>query len=67
MPRDLLLRAQGHALLGRAEDALVELIGDLRKAKAARVLGEAIDFSRQGQLSLRDVQAKEPPAVARRP
>ena len=89
-----------HALLGRAEDALVELIGDLQKAKAAgvpeakleavfelqrkaqwridcinaensmgfhapqetaRVLGEAIDFSRQGQLSLRDVLARERP------
>jgi len=86
-----------HALLDRAEDALVQLIGDLEKAKAAgvpeaglgaifefqrkaqwrvdcinaensmgfhapqeaaRVLGEAIDFSRQGQLALRDIRDK---------
>lgn len=82
------------ALMDRAEDALVALIGDLEKAKkdgvpedkltpvfelqrkaqwrvdcmnaensmgfhapqeVARVLGEAIDFSRQGQLQLRDI------------
>jgi nitrite reductase (cytochrome c-552) len=30
--------------------------------EAARVLGEAIDFSRQGQLTLRDVLAKQRPA-----
>jgi nitrite reductase (cytochrome c-552) len=87
-----------HALLDRAEDALVQLIGDLQKAKAAgvaedrlgnvfefqrkaqwrvdcinaensmgfhapqeaaRVLGEAIDFSRQGQLELRDILARK--------
>ena len=87
------------ALLDRAEDALVQLIGDLQQAKAggvaeaklesvfelqrkaqwrvdcinaensmgfhapqeaARVLGEAIDFSRQGQLGLRDILAREP-------
>jgi len=92
------------ALLDRAEDALVQLIGDLEKAKAAgvpedrlkpifelqrkaqwrvdcinaensmgfhapqeaaRVLGEAIDFSRQGQLGLRDLLAKAPAAPAK--
>ncbi len=80
------------ALMDRAEDALVALIGDLEKAKAgadaaklkpaqalqkkaqwrvdfvnaensmgfhapqeaARILGEAIDYARQGQLALRD-------------
>lgn len=95
-----------HALLGRAEDALVQLIGDLQKAKAdgvpearlgdvfefqrkaqwrvdcinaentmgfhapqeaARVLGEAIDYSRQGQLALRDLLEKtKPPTVIAR-
>jgi nitrite reductase (cytochrome c-552) len=92
------------ALLDRAEDALVQLIGDLQKAReggvaeaklegvfelqrkaqwrvdcinaensmgfhapqeAARVLGEAIDFSRQGQLNLRDILTKEPPNKAK--
>ena len=91
-----------HALLGRAEDALVQLIGDLEQARkagvaedrlqdvfesqrkaqwrvdcvnaensmgfhapqeTARVLGEAIDFSRQGQLRLRDILAKQPSKV----
>ncbi len=90
------------ALLDRAEDALVQLIGDLEKARtagvpedrlkpvfelqrkaqwrvdcinaensmgfhapqeAARVLGEAIDYSRQGQLDLRDILAKLPAAA----
>ncbi len=94
-----------HALLDRAEDALVQLIGDLEKAKAAgvpeaglepvfelqrkaqwrvdcinaensmgfhapqeaaRVLGEAIDFARQGQLALRDILDRQRPAVAKR-
>ena len=88
-----------HALLSRAEDALVQLIGDLEQAhkagveesrlqdvfecqrkaqwrvdcvnaensmgfhapqETARVLAEAIDFSRQGQLQLRDILAKQP-------
>jgi nitrite reductase (cytochrome c-552) len=92
------------ALLDRAEDALVQLIGDLEKARtagvpedrlkpvfefqrkaqwrvdcinaensmgfhapqeAARVLGEAIDYSRQGQLDLRDILAKLPAAPAK--
>ena len=92
------------ALLDRAEDALVQLIGDLQKAKAAgvpedhlgpifelqrkaqwradcinaensmgfhapqeaaRVLAESIDYSRQGQLALRDVLAKEKPLPPR--
>jgi nitrite reductase (cytochrome c-552) len=91
------------ALLDRAEDALVALIGDLESAhkagyaddqlnpvyelqrkaqwrvdcinaensmgfhapqEAARVLGEAIDFSRQGQLQLRDILAREKPKPA---
>jgi nitrite reductase (cytochrome c-552) len=84
-----------HALLMRAEDALVALINDIQKAEkagldegrikpvlefqrkaqwrvdyinaensmgfhapqeAARILGESIDFSRQGQIALRDLQ-----------
>ena len=84
-----------HALLMRAEDALVALINDIQKAEkagldetriqavlefqrkaqwrvdyinaensmgfhapqeAARILGESIDFSRQGQIALRDIQ-----------
>ena len=88
-----------HALLGRAEDALVALIGDLEQARkagvaedrlqdvfesqrkaqwrvdcvnaensmgfhapqeTARVLAEAIDFGRQGQLRLRDILARQP-------
>ena len=95
-----------HALLDRAEDALVQLIGDLQKAKAAgvpeakleavfelqrksqwridcinaensmgfhapqeaaRVLGEAIDFARQGQLALRDILEQARPVAAKRP
>jgi nitrite reductase (cytochrome c-552) len=95
-----------HALLDRAEDALVQLIGDLQKAKAAgvpeakleavfelqrksqwridcinaensmgfhapqeaaRVLGEAIDFARQGQLALRDIPEQARPVAAKRP
>jgi len=83
------------ALMDRAEDALVQLIGDLEAAKkagrtdqdlrpiqdlqrksqwrldfvnaensmgfhapqeAARILGEAIDYARQGQLVLRDLK-----------
>ena len=93
-------------LMDRAEDALVALIDDLTKAKAAgvpedklqpvfelqrkaqwrtdlinaensmgfhapqeiaRVLGESIDFSRQGQLALRDILAKVPAVAAKKP
>ncbi|HLO66354.1 MAG TPA: ammonia-forming cytochrome c nitrite reductase subunit c552 [Holophaga sp.] len=89
-----------HALMIRAEDAVVALINDLQKAKAdgyddaklkdaqefqrkaqwrsdfinaensmgfhapqetARILGEAIDFARQGQLALRDLRDKVKP------
>jgi nitrite reductase (cytochrome c-552) len=89
------------ALMDRAEDALVALIGDLEQAhrngladdqlapvyelqrksqwrldcmnaensmgfhapqEVARVLGESIDYSRQGQLQLRDILAKAKPA-----
>jgi len=32
--------------------------------EVARILGEAIDFARQGQLALRDVLGKNPPKVA---
>jgi nitrite reductase (cytochrome c-552) len=94
------------ALLDRAEDALVALINDLSKAKAAgvpedklqpvfelqrkaqwrvdlinaensmgfhapqeiaRVLGESIDYSRQGQLELRDILGKVQPVAAKKP
>jgi nitrite reductase (cytochrome c-552) len=34
--------------------------------EAARVLGEAIDFARQGQLALRDILDRQRPAVAKR-
>ena len=92
--RVALIQDRTHALMDRAEDALVQLIGDVEKAKlaglaenrldavlelqrkaqwrvdfvnaensmgfhapgeAARILGEAIDYGRQGQLALRDV------------
>jgi len=92
------IQERTHQLMSRAEDALVQLIGDVEKARkaglddarladvhelqrkaqwrldfvnaensmgfhapqeAARVLGEAIDYSRQGQLTLRDILAKE--------
>ncbi len=92
------IQARTHALLLRAEDAVVALITDVEAAKkagltedrltpvfelqrkaqwrvdfinaensmgfhapqeAARILAEAIDFGRQGQLALRDVVAKK--------
>ena len=88
------------ALMDRAEDAIVQLIAELEKARkngceeaklqpifelqrkgqwrvdfvnaensmgfhapqeAARILGEAIDYARQGQLALRDLGAGSPP------
>jgi nitrite reductase (cytochrome c-552) len=88
------IQARTHALMGRAEDAVVALIRELDQAKkagvpedkltavfelqrkaqwrvdfvnaensmgfhapqeAARILGEAIDYGRQGQLALRDM------------
>jgi nitrite reductase (cytochrome c-552) len=91
-----------HALLLRAEDAVVALINDLEQARkdgydeaalkdvfefqrkgqwrtdfinaensmgfhapqeVARILGEAIDYARQGQLALRDLRAKAKPAA----
>jgi len=95
------------ALMDRAEDAVVQLIADLEKAKqdgieetklqpifefqrkaqwrvdfvnaensmgfhapqeAARILGEAIDYARQGQLALRDLvgSVKGAPLKARK-
>ncbi len=92
-----IIQDRTHALMGRAEDAVVALITDLEAAKkagldekalepilafqrkaqwrvdfvnaensmgfhapqeAARILGEAIDYGRQGQLALKDVVAK---------
>jgi nitrite reductase (cytochrome c-552) len=89
-----IIQDRTHALMGRAEDAVVALINDLEAAKkagldekklepifdfqrkaqwrvdfinaensmgfhapqeAARILGEAIDFGRQGQLALKDL------------
>jgi nitrite reductase (cytochrome c-552) len=91
-----IIQDRTHALMGRAEDAVVALIGEIaakkkagvdeaalapalalqRKAQwrvdfmnaensmgfhapqeAARILGEAIDYGRQGQLALRDIAA----------
>ena len=93
------------ALMDRAEDAVVQLIGDLEKAKqagveeaklqaifelqrkaqwrvdfvnaensmgfhapqeAARILAEAIDYARQGQLALRDMEGPKGPARAKK-
>jgi len=91
-----IIQNRSHELLVRAEDAVVQLIGDIVKAKAAglteeqlqpvvlelqrkaqwrvdfvnaensmgfhapqevaRILGEAIDYARQGQLELRNLQ-----------
>jgi nitrite reductase (cytochrome c-552) len=90
-----------HALMGRAEDAVVALINDLAAAKkagldekklepifafqrkaqwrvdfinaensmgfhapqeAARILGEAIDYGRQGQLALKDLMSGTKPS-----
>jgi nitrite reductase (cytochrome c-552) len=94
LARVALIQERTHVLMGRAEDAVVALIGDLEAAKAkgatetelapalelqrkaqwrvdfvnaensmgfhapqesARVLAEAIDYARQGQLALRGV------------
>ena len=91
------IQERTHALMNRAEDALVQLIGEVEQARkqgladtslsqvhalqrkaqwrldfvnaensmgfhapqeAARILGEAIDYARQGQLALRTLQTK---------
>jgi nitrite reductase (cytochrome c-552) len=96
-----LIQDRTHALMSRAEDALVALIQDLNRARsgamaedrlreaqalqrkaqwrvdfinaensmgfhapqeAARILGEAIDYARQGQLALRSETAASKPA-----
>jgi nitrite reductase (cytochrome c-552) len=98
------IQTRTFALRNRAMDALVELIGDIERAKAAgrtdaelggprdfqrkaqfyldfveaenstgfhapqeaaRILGESIDFSRRGQIALRD--SAEPSAEVRAP
>ncbi len=94
------IQDRNHALLGRAEDAIVALIADIETAKkaglddaslqdvfelqrkaqwradfinaensmgfhapqeAARILGEAIDYGRQGQILLRDLRRPTAP------
>ncbi len=98
-------RTRNFALMDRAEDAVVALIGELAAAKAAgaaddrlqaalelqrkaqwrvdfvnaensmgfhapqeaaRILAEAIDYSRQGQMALRDLAVAAPLAGPRR-
>ena len=56
-------KAQWRADLINAENSM----GFHAPQEIARVLGESIDFSRQGQLELRDILAKVPVVAAKKP